>query len=312
MSTYAKAVLGIGVAVAAPIVTLAATAPAPAAVHATTATVVATVQGDNKPLDAAPDPGGRTIYFTTEGADGPAILRVAAGGGSVATVLRGAPLVHPDGIAVSRDGNRLFVADRGAGRILVVPVGGGRPRTLAGSAGTSPRGLEIQRRGAASRIVFTGADPSDGRRGVFALPASGARSPAVLAKGAPLRLPRAIAIARSGAIYVSDRGSGRRLGGRVLNIAGGHVTQIASGIRLGAPAGLALTEDERTLLVSARHPGAGTAQVVLVDTKTRARGTFDDVIRQSHAAGGLHRAFASPLMAWADSSRAGRIYRIDP
>ncbi len=95
-------------------------AAAPARPHATTATLVATVAGPDHPLDAVPDPAGKTIYFTTGGPAGPAILRVAAAGGVVRTVLRGAPLVDPVGLAVSSDGQRLFVADPGAGRILVL------------------------------------------------------------------------------------------------------------------------------------------------------------------------------------------------
>ena len=89
-----------------------------------------------------PDRAGRTIFFTTDGPTGPAILRVPAAGGAVRTVLAGAPLVDPAGLVVSADGRRLFVADPGAGRILVVrascaaTVGSvGRPARSATASG---------------------------------------------------------------------------------------------------------------------------------------------------------------------------------
>ena len=154
-----------------------------------------------------------------------------------AHVLAGAPLVDPVGLAVSADGRRLLVADPGADRILVVTRDGRTVRSLAGSVGTRPRGLDVQPRGAGERIVFTGIDPSDRRPAVLALGARGAKRPAVLAKGLPLRRPQGVAVARDGTLYVSDRGLGRRLDGRVLRIAGGQVTMIARSIRLGNPAG---------------------------------------------------------------------------
>jgi DNA-binding beta-propeller fold protein YncE len=309
--------LAVGSAVAAACLALVLASPpnapaAPAMTANPSATLVATVAGPDHPLDAVPDPAGRTIFFTTDGPGGPAIMRVPAAGGAVRTVLAGAPLVDPTGLAVSADGTRLFVADPGAGRILVVSRSGHTVRSLAGSVGTRPRGLDVQRLGAAQRIVFTGRDPSDGAPAVLALGAGGAKRPAVLAKGAPLRRPQAVAIARDGVIYVSDRGLGRRLDGRVLRIAGGQVTPVARAIRLGDPAGIALTRDDATLLVSSLAPLAGTAQVLLVDTTTLATSTFDDVIGANRAAGGLHRGLRTRVMAWADVSRSGRVYRVDP
>jgi sugar lactone lactonase YvrE len=285
---------------------------APAATHTTTATLVATVPGSNRPLDAVPDPTGRTIFFTADGPRGPMIMRVPAAGGAVRVVLAGAPLVDPVGLAVSADGARLFVADPGAGRILVVSRDGRTVRSLAGSRNTRPRGLDVETHGAVQRIVVTGRDPSDGAPAVLALGAGGARRPAVLAEGAPLRRPQGVAVARDGTVYVSDRGLGRRLDGRVLRLAGATMTTVAHGIRLGDPAGIALTRDESTLLVSSLAPFAGTAQVQLIDTATLATSTFDDVIGANRAAGGLHRGLRAEVMAWADVSRSGRVYRVDP
>jgi sugar lactone lactonase YvrE len=117
-----------------------------------------------------------------------------------------------------------------------------------------------------------------------------------------------VAVSAGGAIYVSDRGRG----GRVLRIAGGRVTQIAGGIRLGNPSGIALTRDGATLLVSSLDPVTGTAQVLRIDTRTLATSTFNAVIGLNRAAGGLHRGLRTTVMGWADVSRSGRVYRVDP
>ena len=310
MSPSIKLGLYAGLAVAAACLALVLLAPPNA--HAASATLVATVAGADA-LDAVPDPAGRTIFFTTDGPGGPAIMRVPSAGGAVRTVLAGAPLVDPTGLALSADGKRLFVADAGARRILVVSRDGRTVRSLAGSRGTRPRGLDVQLLpGGGQRLVFSGVDPADGAPAVLALGARGAKAPTVLAKGAPLRRPQGVAIAGDGAVYVSDRGLGRRLDGRVLELAGGQVTTVASGIRLGNPAGIALTRDGATLLVSSLAPVAGTAQVLLVDTATLATSTFDDVIGANRAAGGLHRGLRTSVMAWADVQRPGRVYRVDP
>jgi sugar lactone lactonase YvrE len=258
-------------------------------------------------LDASPDPKGRVIYFTANGSKGPAIYAVPAVGGAKRIVLAGAPLRGPRGIAVSNDARRLYVADTKAGHILVVPVRGGRPHVLAGTAGSAPRGVEVQTRGGHELVVYSGR-AADGKPAVLRISAAGAARPGVVLEGAPLRSPDGVAVSKTGAIYVTDHGAG----GRALRIAGGKVGTVASGVRLGDPAGIALTLDESRILISSLDPARGTAQVVIVDAKTGQASTFDDVIGANHSAGGLHRARAADPMGWADVSRSGRVYRVDP
>ena len=136
----------------------------------------------------------------------------------------------------------------------------------------------------------------------------GAPRPTVVVKGGALRNPDGVAISKTGAIFVTDHG----LGGRALKIAGSKVSTVAGGIRLGDPAGIALTLDETHLLVSSLDKAKGTAQVVIVDLASGATSTFDDVIGTNRSAGGLHRARAAVPMGWADVQRPGRIYRVDP
>jgi sugar lactone lactonase YvrE len=290
--------------------TTASAQPTPAARAAGTpsATLVAQLPADNTALDASPDPSGRVIYFTTSGKGGPGIYRVPAAGGARHAVLVGGRLRAPAGLAVSNDGKRLYVADRKAGHILVVAARGGAAHVLRGSAGSSPRGLEIQTRGGRDFVVFTGR--SHGQPALLRLRTTGAARPTVLRRGAPLRAPDGVAISKTGAIYVTDHSGAS--GGRALRIDGTAVTTVADHILLGHPGGIALTLDESKLLISSLRRGAGTAQVLIVDTASGATSTFDDVISANHAAGGLHRARAAVPFGWADVSRSGHVYRVDP
>jgi sugar lactone lactonase YvrE len=257
-------------------------------------------------LDASPDPPGKVIYYTTGGAT-PGIFRVPAAGGKQTKVLSGGQLQRPGGLAVSNDGKRLYVADLAAKRILVVPVDGAKPHVLQGTAGSAPRGLEIQTRGGKDFVVYTG-KARDGKAAVLRISVGGATKPTVVLKGAPLSKPDGVAISKTGTIYVTDHGAG----GRALKIDGSKVTTVASAIKLGDPAGIALTLDESSLLVSSLNKTARTAQVVIVDLATGQSSVFDDVIGANHSAGGLHRARAAVPMGWADVQRPGRVYRVDP
>ncbi len=268
--------------------------------------LVAELGARSTALDASPDPTGKVIYYTTGGAS-PGIFRVPAAGGAQRRVLAGGLLRRPEGLAVSNDGKRLYVADTRAGHILVVPVSGAKAHVLRGTAGSSPRGLEIQTRAGKELVVYSG-KARDGSAAVLRIAAAGAAKPAVIVKGAPLRTPDGVAVSKTGAIFVTDHGRG----GRALKIVGGKVSTVAGAIRLGDPAGIALTLDEAHLLVSSLDKATGTAQVVIVELASGATSTFDDVIGTNHSAGGLHRARAAVPMGWADVQRPGRIYRVDP
>jgi len=289
--------------------TTASARPAGAARAASTPTATLVAQlTDNTALDASPDPSGRVIYFTTGANHGPGIYRVPATGGAKHAVLVGGRLRGPAGIAVSNDGKRLYVADRKASHILVVAARGGAAHVLRGSAGSVPRGLEIQTRGGRDFVVYTGR--SAGKPALLRLSTAGAARPTVLLAGASLRAPDGVAVSKTGAIYVTDHSGAN--GGRALRIDATGVTTVADHILLGHPGGIALTLDESKLLISSLKRGAGTAQVLIVDTAIGATSTFDDVISANHHAGGLHRARAAVPFGWADVQRPGRVYRVEP
>lgn len=263
------------------------------------------------PRDSTPDPDATTIYFTAAGEQGPAVFRVPASGGEAVALASGAPFVDPVGIAISGDARRLYVADPGAGQIFALPVEGGTPTALAGSHGSAPRGLAVAGAGDQELLYFTGVDPSDGQPAVLKLPAGGAAS--VVAKGAPLVAPDGIAITESGVLYVSDRSAGGNGLGAIFKIEAGAVSPVVKQVRVGDPAGVALTRDDRVLLVSALQPDRDSDQVLLVDLATLATGSVTQGIAQNQRAGGVHRARNSNVFSWADLSAGGggRVYRIE-
>jgi len=271
--------------------------------------VVATTSPGSGPLDAAPGPDGGVIYFTAGGTSGPSIVSVAGTGGSTSTLVAGAPLVKPVGLAVATDGRSVFVADAGAGRIFSVPSGGGAPTVVAGTEGRSPRGLDVTVEGGADIIYFTGSDPADGAPGLFSVPAAGG-TVTVVAKGAPLVSPDAVVVAGAGTAYVTDHGA-TASAGAVLRVSAGSVVKVA-GARLGDPGGVSLTRDGKTLLVSSQNATTGADQVLMIDVASGKAGTATKVIGVNHnSSGGLHRGYRTTLFAWADVSRGGRVYRVE-
>jgi DNA-binding beta-propeller fold protein YncE len=274
-----------------------------------TATKVATLPRGAVVVDSAPDPAGKVIYVTTAGRH-PGIFSVPAIGGAPRRVLAGGMLRRPTGIAVSSDGRTLFVADRGANAILAVPAGGATPTVLRGSAGSAPRGLEVQTRDDVDTVVYTGRNAANGRRALLALAAAGADRPVVLAQGAQLRDPDGVAVATTGAIYVADH-AGR--GGRVLRVKGGRITTIADHVRVGDVGGIALRLDESEIVVSSRTRLGG-ARLRTIDLGSGRMRSFEGKIGGNRWAGGLHRALNGVRMAWAGSPQtgSGRVYRFVP
>ncbi len=264
------------------------------------------------PLDATPDPKGDKVYFTAISADGtPAVFVSAATGGGVTKLASGAPLVAPFGIAISGDGQTLFVADSGAdngedeekGAIFTLPISGGTPAVLAGSEKTQPRGLEVL----GSTVYFTGRE-ADERVGVMKIGVAGGGRSAV-AMGEPFEAPSGITLADDGTIFVADARS--QAGSAVYRIANGGAPEVfKDGIGLGYPAGVALSQDGKTLFISGREPGKGTDAVYQVKVSDKSTTLLTDVFGNFEEAAGLHRAKGADVFAWADRSanNSGTVY----
>ena len=263
---------------------------------------VATQSGDfHNPLDSTPDLNGTTIYFTATGPHGPGVFRVPAAGGAVTEVYTGTPFVAPRGIAFSTDGQYLYVADPSAGtggQIFRLAPGGGLPSPVRGSAGTAPQNLYVVIQSGQQVIYFSGKDPGSGQAAVLKLAASGAAAPTVVAQGSPLVAPDGVVVTRSGIVYVSDRSASGGGIGKVFKIDGSVVTALVAQVRTGNPAGIALTQDESILLVSALQLNSLSDQLLLVDLHTGQTGSVTKVVSQNqNDAGGLHACPCSEQQA---------------
>jgi len=267
-------------------------------------------------FDATPNPSGATVYFTGISGNGQigVFKKNANGTGDVTPVAVGAPFVAPFGIASSSDGLLLYVADLGAddvatgtdaGRIFKVTATGGIVTPVSGGDAVLARGLEVHRDAqGGDRIVFSGVDAADGQPGVFDLPASGG-APTALAKGIPLADPSGVAIASSGEVYVCDTLSRADKTAAIFTISRGVVNELATGLHVGFPCGIALSRDEATLLVLARGPVTGTDEVLVIDVATQAVTKVTAGLDGYSEPGGLHRAKDADVFAFVDGKAQG-------
>lgn len=270
---------------------------------------IASPAEDESPLDASPSPDGQTVYYTTN----KRLYRVAAGGGESTLLAEGSPLTTPWGLAISSDGQTVYVADPGSNAIFVVPAGGGNPTILPGSEGTAPRVPEIIAENGNDQLYYSGVSGNEPAILKIA-PAGG--TPTVIYKGNPLVDPSGVAIASNGTIYVADRAASGNGLGSLFQIHNGVAESIASNIRAGDPlAGLTLLQDESLLLASTLDPQNGTAQVIMVNLGTMELALFNKVIGNNLGAAGLHRAHNGNFFAWAGFYKNpgdGGVYYLKP
>ncbi|MFN2608110.1 MAG: hypothetical protein ABR511_09475 [Acidimicrobiales bacterium] len=282
------------------------------------AEVVARTGASSRPLDATPAPDGGTVYFSSIGDRGTAVVAVAGTGGALTTIAEGSPLATPSGLATSVDGGTLYLADPGTahgGAVLAVPTapsptgGTARPAVVEGTAGWSPRGLDVVSQAGGDVVYFTGTDPVGGRPGLFRVPAAGGPVTTV-AEGSPFVLPDSVVVTAAGVAYVTDQGAGPGRG-LVLRVANGTASPVHTGLHLGSPAGVTLGGGDAILLVSSMNATTGADQVLFLDLATARTAAATKVIgANTDSSGGLHRARAAAVLAWADSH--GQIYRLLP
>jgi hypothetical protein len=266
------------------------------------------------PFDSTPDPTGQTIYFTAISADGTSgVFSVSSAGGAIAKIFAGDPFASPIGIAISPDGQQLYVADPGAntandeGQINVLPAGGGTPTSLDGTDGYDPRSLEV----VGSAIYFSGIDKSNAQPGVFKTALSGGVI-SVVAEGGTIVDPSGVTANAAGDVYFVDT-LGHGSHGTVMKVPSGisTATALVPDLLVGYPAGLALSGDGTALLSSSLDSVKQTDQVLRVAisdgqaTTNTAGGIGGNV-----EAAGLHRAHNAAVYSWADSTAGvtGTVY----
>jgi len=244
-----------------------------------------------------------------------AVLLQPPGNGEVSTLYTGDLLVSPLDIALSVDERTLYIADPAAGEdglgaLLTLDVSGGEPSVVL--AGSRPRAVTVSDQG---EVYFSGNSEDGAEPGVFLL--SGDRASAVFT-GPPLVDPSGIAIRKDGTLLVADTrlfDGETELGSEagIIRISEGQASIWASGFATGYPAGVALTLDEKTLIISGEGPDRSDT-VYLVDTNAPA--TPPGVVTASFSAfqdssAGLKRARSSNTFIWASLAEGGgTVYRI--
>jgi len=278
-----------------------------------------TTGGDfDSPLDSVPDSSGKTFYFTAShfisGVRTAAVYSVPAAGGSATLLADGAPLTAPFGIAISSDDKTLYVADAASGdtgdpsvvhfgAIYSLPVGGGMPAAIAATSGFAPRGLDLAVVANADTLYFSGTDPADGKAGLFTIAAGGGTVKAV-AKG--FGDPSGVAVEKNGGAFVADTiADGDHLGKIVLVAPDGTASDFVTSLAVGFPTGIALSTDEKLLLVSALDPVTRGSVVFAIDTATKSVTSFNKGIAASTDSGGLHRARAVDVLSWCGVTAGG-------
>lgn len=214
------------------------------------------------PLTVVLTASGATSYFTARTPAGVATLFRGAGAGMTPTAvpITGVALVFPTGMAISADDNRLYIADQAANRartgigteegaLLSVATEGGAATALDIGTLRRPRGVAVH--GSPEQLTFI-AIQDDGTPVVARMAAAGG-TVTVLAMGggaSPLRDPSAVAVAADGTAYVTDSRADNGLGAVFRIPMGGTPARIVARLHMGLPAGIALSRDERRLLVA--------------------------------------------------------------
>ena len=273
------------------------------------------------PVDATPSPDGKRIYYlavSNDGSDQPhagvfAVDADAEGNGELEELTMGDPLLTPLGIESSLDGGALFIADTTAGAdatgaVFRLAAAGGTPVIVPGTEGYRPAGVVIGKHRGEEVLYFTGRDPDSGEGAVFRIASSGGAAQRLASFGADSE-PGGVTVANNGDLYVADHAAA---GARVLRVRGGKVTLHVTDLALGFPAGIALTSDSRTLLISGLDVHTKHDVVYSVDLGSKELGRIKDGIAGFSESAGLHRAHDVDVFAWADSQalESGTVYTV--
>jgi sugar lactone lactonase YvrE len=276
-----------------------------------TLTVAANDSSTLAPVDAAPSPDGSRIYYlavSNDGSDHPsagvyAVDTNAEGQGQTEELTLGAPLLTPLGIESSLDGKSLFIADTTAG-----DNASGALAVIPGTEGYRPAGVVAGKQKGEEVLYFTGRDPENGIGAVYSIASAGGEVRRLAMFDADSE-PGGVALANNGDVFVADNAGGSA---RVLRIRDQKVSVFVSEIGLGFPAGVALTSDDQTLLVSGLDPQTKHDVVYAVNLASRKVGQVKQGISGFSESAGLHRAHDVNVFAWADgqANRWGTVYSV--
>ncbi len=250
------------------------------------------------PVDATPSADGSDIFIVTDSDAASQLLVLDSG--EVTTL---AEFEHAR--AVVADSTRfVYVADTGVDAVFSYDRGDANLQMISGTDGYGVRALHI-----ADALYFVGSiNPGPALYSIA--PEGGTVSS--IASGFP-GFVDGVTRADDGTLYATGEAvaGGGAANGALFEIVDGEPVVLADGIHLGTPAGVAITPDEATVMVSSLSD-AGTSQVLLVSRIDGSTAAFDDVIRENTSSGGLHRAVDEPtVFAWVDAPMGpGGIHRV--
>jgi hypothetical protein len=87
-------------------------------------------------------------------------------------------------------------------------------------------------------------------------------------------------------------------------------TVVLANLKLGYPAGIALSQDEKFLLASGKDPINGSATIIRVDLVSGMPVSFTTGIDNIFEPAGLHRAKNSDKYAWVNSGDDGSVWEL--
>ncbi|MBI4908391.1 MAG: hypothetical protein HY820_32500 [Acidobacteria bacterium] len=254
--------------------------------------------------DVVPNADGTSFTFTARGKDGPGVYRTD----QEDAVVAGGTFTDPRGLAISPVSGLIYIADprageEGRGRVFVYDPLSDATEELPQTLASVPQSIAVVRKDAQDILYYTGRDFSDGSPAVLRTTADNPRPPVAVWKGDPLVSPDGLAIARNEDMYVADRS------GAVYRISGHEIVRIASKLTLGNPAGIALTRDERLVVVPVIQNGR--AGLLFIDTQTFATGFATKGLDGLDALGGIQRAPHNDLFGLVGfTGSVGAVYHV--
>lgn len=229
--------------------------------------------------------------------------------GGVSTLYDGAEFLAPADL--DRRGDELIVADRaaagGQGALLAISLSSHEVEEVL-ARGYRPASVTVDAEG---DIYLSGTDPRTREPGVFRVSGEDGEIETIYS-GQPLIDPSGIALMADGRVLVADsslEGSSR---GGVFVLNEGKADLFATGFAAGFPAGIALTTDESTLVVSGVGQD-GHDRLFVFDLVTGARSVVEaEFTSAQSSSGGLHRKLDSNTFIWSSGTfNGGTVYRLE-